>query len=169
MRGPLILPGDGFTLRAVEARDLEDLRSWKNANKAAFFSKKEISAEDQQRWFEGYLERPDDFMFVVETRGEKAGCVGVRLKDGEADCYNIIGLGKGVMAKAMKLLCEWAGTKWGRPVSLLVVEDNDAAGFYAKCGFQDAGSGPAGSRKLTYPWAKLDMPRGTPASGSEGA
>jgi ribosomal protein S18 acetylase RimI-like enzyme len=150
VKGHLKLEGAGVILRTITPADLEFLRLLKNSNTHAFFHKEQIAPEQQARWFEGYLERPDDFVFVVN---ETMGSVAARLKDGEVDCYNIMAApqakGKGLMKTAMKLLTDWAGKKWKRPISLLVVDGNDdVLGFYSKCGFTKK-DGAAGGTKLT--------------------
>src|SRR5207302_10774934 len=101
-----------LSLRSINLSDIETLRVWKNANKHAFFFKSDITPEMQQQWFEGYCSRPDDCMFVVESSGAYAGCMGFRLlENGEVDCYNIMGnpdgRAKGVMAAAMRLMCSY--------------------------------------------------------------
>jgi ribosomal protein S18 acetylase RimI-like enzyme len=129
-------------LRAIGPGDLEDLRRWKNDNREAFFFEGTISAEDQKRWYAGYLERADDVMFVVESGGEKAGCIGARLDGDEVDVYNVIAdtayRGKGLMKTAVLALCGWIRGKWVKPIRVLVKEDNDVLGFYYECGFTES-------------------------------
>ena len=134
------------SLRAVEPRDLDDLRVWKNANKKGFFFQGDITPEMQKDWFASYLQRPDDFMFVVEHEGRKAGCMGFRLqKDGSADAYNIIaapgGAGKGLMKAAMRLMCAHIASHHTRDIGCLVVKGNPAVSFYEHCGFKVVGDG----------------------------
>jgi len=131
------------SLRSIGPGDLEDLRRWKNDNKAAFFFKETITPEMQKKWFEGYLSRPDDFMFVVEAGGVKAGCMGFRLKEGAADVYNVIGApegrGKGWLGAAMKRMCEHI-REAHRPsrIGCEVVLGNPAVEWYKKQGFRVA-------------------------------
>ena len=125
---------------------MEDLRVWKNANRRAFFFKGEISAPMQEEWFKGYLLRPQDFMFVVESDGQRSGTMGFRIQDGAADCYNIIGLsavaGRGIMAGAMRLMCSFILAEQAPVVGLKVLKDNPAAGWYQKkCRFRVIGEG----------------------------
>lgn len=138
-----ILTAGPVRLRAIGPDDLEDLRLWKNAHREAFFFKGVLSSEDQRRWFEGYRKRANDYMFVVEDGGAKAGCMGFRLEGGEADAYNIIGApearGKGVLGAAMKLLCSYILKEHRVPVSCKVVKGNPAVGWYEKCGYKIVG------------------------------
>lgn len=133
-------------LRSAEARDLDDLRRWKNANKAGFFFKGEITPEMQAKWFDGYRARPKDFMFVVEHAGVRAGCMGFRtLDDGAIDAYNIIaapeGAGKGLMKAAMAVMCSYAAKTFTKDIGCVVLKDNPAVGYYEACGFKVAGDG----------------------------
>src|SRR5215468_6204267 len=97
----------GVRLRTIEARDGEPLRLWKNANRASFFFRDTIEPEGQRRWYEGYRERPRDFMFVVEAGGAAIGCMGFRVLDSESDVYNVIrgaaGGPPGAMSGALRL------------------------------------------------------------------
>ena len=132
-------------LRAAAPADLEDLRAWKNANKAGFFFQGEITAGMQKDWYAAYLKRPDDFMFVVEHEGRKAGCMGFRAESGAVDVYNIIGApesaGKGLMKAAMALMCSYAAEKYTRNIGCLVLKNNPAVGYYRACGFTVIGDG----------------------------
>jgi ribosomal protein S18 acetylase RimI-like enzyme len=128
------------TLRTIDASDLDDLRQWKNTNTAAFFFKDEITREAQAKWFEAYLARADDFMFLVESQGLRAGCMGVRIEDGVADGYNVIGApgaqGRGIFGRAMRLMCSYVLTEHTRQISCRVIKGNPAVAWYQKCGYR---------------------------------
>jgi nitrite reductase/ring-hydroxylating ferredoxin subunit/RimJ/RimL family protein N-acetyltransferase len=134
------------TLHAIGPSDLEDLRLWKNANKQAFFFKREISPEGQLQWFNGYLSRPEDFMFIVRAQGVKTGCMGFRIDDGYADCYNIIGApegrGKGYLGQAMRLMCSFIQGEHAKDIGCRVLIGNPARSWYEKCGFAVIGTEP---------------------------
>ncbi len=144
MKARLVLEGPSLdvSLRSIDESDLEDLRVWKNANRRAFFFKDEITPEMQRRWYEGFLARPDDHMFVVEWENLKAGCMGFRLLGGAADCYNIIGTpqatGRGVLRRAMTLMCSFIAAEHTREIGCKVLCGNPAVGWYQKCGFSIA-------------------------------
>jgi glucose/arabinose dehydrogenase len=128
------------TLRTAMPSDCEDLRTWKNDHRQYFFFQDVISPEMQQKWFAGYQARPDDFMFMVLDRGQAAGCMGFRLRDGQADVYNVIlgdsrHGGRGVMAKGMALMCSFARERLHCPVVARVLKVNPAMGWYQKRGF----------------------------------
>lgn|SRR3989338_6660350 len=113
MRGSFSLTtaaSDEITLRTIQKADCENLRMWKNSNRAAFFFQGIIIPEGQRQWFKQYLDRSDDYMFMVVYQNEDIGCMGFRLLDGQVDIYNVIlgrrefG-GKGLMGRAMMLMC----------------------------------------------------------------
>lgn len=136
------LGDSSLRLRAISARDLEDLRYWKNANRQAFFTKKELSPEDQAKWYAGYNDRADDWMFVVEAGALRAGCLGFRVTGEAADIYNVIAApearGKGLMKRAMALLCSYVKDHRASRLEAKVVRGNPAVEWYRSCGFTPA-------------------------------
>jgi len=142
-------------LRAIGRPDIEDLRVWKNSAKAGFFFKGEINELMQKAWFAGYLSRKDDFMFIVEHEGKKAGCLGFRLEKGRADVYNVIAApgmgGKGLMTAAMRILCSYIGARHTKNIGCVVLKGNEALKYYDRCGFWISGSG-ADRDILTLNW-----------------
>lgn len=126
-------------MRAIDTGDLERLRLWKNANRSAFFFQGEITERGQREWFEGYLARPDDFMFMVN---ESLGCLGFRLVKGAADVYNVMAApqasGRGLMRSAMILLCSHILAERCPRIGCLVLKGNPALGWYEKCGYRVA-------------------------------
>lgn len=149
MNGSLVLTTRAeprVSLRSAGPEDLEDLRVWKNANKSGFFFKDEITPEMQRAWYQGYLRRPDDCVFIVEHAGAKIGCMAFRiLETGEADAYNIIaapgGAGQGLMKAAMVLMCSFIAATRTKDIGCLVLKGNPAVGYYERCGFKIAGDG----------------------------
>lgn len=139
MNRHLLISSGPVTLRSIDDADLENLRSWKNANRQAFFFKDEITLEGQRDWFQGYLGRAHDFMFVVEADGQAVGCMGFRLAAGAADCYNIIGApqsaGRGLMTQAMKVMCSYILKEHAPRLGCKVLKTNPAVGWYQKCGY----------------------------------
>lgn len=130
----------GVRLRAAGPEDLDELRAWKNAAKAGFFFKGEINDLMQKAWFAGYLARKDDYMFVVERDGKKAGCLGFRLENGAADVYNVIASPAtrraGLMTSAMIIMCSYIGAHHTRTISCKVLKGNPALGYYERCGLR---------------------------------
>lgn len=128
-------------LRSANAGDLASLRHWKNQRREFFFHKEEISPEQQDQWFEAYQARPDDFMFMVVVGEEPAGCMGIRLVDGDTwDVYNVIlGVselrGSGLMSSALQALLRFAGSHHPVRIALKVLKGNPAMDWYRKNGF----------------------------------
>jgi ribosomal protein S18 acetylase RimI-like enzyme len=130
----------GIRLRTIETADIEDLRLWKNANSLSFFLKEKISPEGQKEWFKGYLARPQDFMFLIESGGLHAGCMGFRILERAADLYNIIGApgtqGKGIMKEAMLIMCGFIRNEYTKEIRCLVLKKNPALDWYLKSGYR---------------------------------
>jgi RimJ/RimL family protein N-acetyltransferase len=70
----------GIVLRRMAAGDIEMVRQWRNSPAVAQFmaSREPISAQQQQRWFEG-MDSARQFFYVVEVGGRPVGLV--QLKD----------------------------------------------------------------------------------------
>lgn len=137
---------ENITLYSIEHLDIELLRFWKNENKDYFFYNKEISPSEQWEWFEGYLERKEDYIFIIEYKGKKIGCIGFRIIDNLIDVYNSI-LGdkkfskKGLMSLALKLMCSYIIDEYKMNITLKVFAANKAArNWYRKNGFIEKSS-----------------------------
>lgn len=131
----------GVALRTAVVTDCEDLRAWKNDHRASFFSQDLITPEGQRRWFGGYLERPDDWMFMILDGDQAVGCMGFRARGGEADVYNVIlgrpqHGGKGVVARALTIMCSYARSRLGAPIVARVLKSNPANRWYRNRGFE---------------------------------
>ena len=143
MKESFLLVSDAFpgvSLRTAAISDCEDLRAWKNSHRGSFFFQKIITADAQRQWFDGYLERPDDWMFVVLANTNPVGCMGFRLRGGQADIYNVIlgrseHGGQGVMAQALSLMCGFAQTLLQCEIVARVLKSNPAFAWYRKRGF----------------------------------
>jgi len=137
----LIVPeGAHPRLRAIEECDLDDLRVWKNHDRERFFFKGIIGPEQQAQWYAGFRARPEDFMFMVEAprppTPRRFGCMGFRLIEGVVDVYNVI-RGEDLhgddakMSDALALMCSYA-LSFGRDITLKVLRDNPAVGWYER-------------------------------------
>lgn len=130
-------------LRLVSASDVdqENLRIWKNAHRKSFFYREIIQPEQQARWFQGYQDRADDYMFMVEEECHPIGCMAFRAEDEEKiDLYNIIrgenGNHKVSMRDAMHVMLAYISEKFpDRQIKCDVLKDNPAVRWYQKCGF----------------------------------
>lgn len=144
MTGTIVLNAtarEGMALHSIDLDDLERLRLWKNAHRDAFFFKGVITPEGQREWYEGYLARPDDFMFTIRLGGRAIGCIGFRGLGERVDVYNVIlgekdASGKGLMRDALLTMLTEAGRRYpGLPLTLVVLKDNPAVGWYLRSGF----------------------------------
>jgi len=144
-------------LETIGPGDLELIRNWKNENRQAFFYDKVISSQEQEKWYESYIDRNDDFIMLIKLNFEKIGCIGFRLIDGAVDIYNVIlgrkeyG-GRGVMSRASQVLYSYIIDNYSKEVTLKVLEKNmQAISWYKKNGFFEAG------RTENYIDLKLDI------------
>lgn len=133
----------GLRLRSATAQDLDNLRSWKNAQSQFFFHQTEISPAQQRAWFEAFAQRPHDYMLMVDHQGTAKGCMGIRLLDTEWDIYNVIlgdpAFGKqGHMGRAFAAMLDMALQQRALPITLKVLKHNPAVGWYLKNGFATA-------------------------------
>jgi len=127
-------------LKTVDESNLENLRLWKNENSAYFFFKDIITPYQQDIWYQAYLQRKYDLMFVATFENHAFGCLGIRWQEGSWDVYNVI-LGirefgkRGFMGLSLAALIEYAATLKGDPVTLKVLKSNPAVSWYQNMGF----------------------------------
>jgi len=146
------LVGDRVCLRLLEEVDLPRTLAWRNQAhiRRWFVHSDMIAPEQHRRWYDGYRERDDDFVFVIEetqTLRKPVGQVSLyridwarrraeygRLMIGEADAA-----GRGLAHEATDVLLRYASTAWGmREIELEVFADNAAAiAIYTACGFRE--------------------------------
>jgi hypothetical protein len=134
-------------LRSINSNDLENLRQWKNENKQSFFMNQDITAEQQQKWYSNFSERPDDHMFIVEQLDSEnwvpIGCMGYRKLDDErcVDCYNIIRAvrlqpASFTMTDAFGTMLSYTAKNYpGLPIQVKVLSGNPAVSWYERNGF----------------------------------
>lgn len=136
----LTSPGLEVALRTITDCDLENLRLWKNAHRFAFFYQELITPPQQIQWFQGYLERVNDWMFIVQTEGQAIGCMGFRILDQYADIYNVIRAhahSPGAMGRALRLLCSFIAADFTRDIRARVLLTNPARAWYQQNGFNE--------------------------------
>jgi RimJ/RimL family protein N-acetyltransferase len=133
----------GLRLRSATALDIENLRAWKNAQSQFFFHQAEISPTQQRAWFDAFVQRPNDYMLMVEHQGTAKGCMGIRLLEAQWDIYNVIlgdpafG-GQGHMGRAFAAMLAMALQQCDLPITLKVLKHNPAVRWYLKNGFTTA-------------------------------
>ena len=64
------LPGPRTTLRLLSPADLPRTLAWRNQERVrtAFITSSVLSEDGHRRWFDAYVERDDDFVFIIEAR-----------------------------------------------------------------------------------------------------
>jgi RimJ/RimL family protein N-acetyltransferase len=135
-------------LRLLEASDLQTTLSWRNQNRQWFFNSAPISAAEHRAWFDQYLERDDDYVFIIEQLSENRAPVGqvalynIDWENRRAE-YGRLLIGepwarrKGMARKATEILLEYAFTSLGiDAIQLEVLQANSPAlSLYTRCGF----------------------------------
>jgi RimJ/RimL family protein N-acetyltransferase len=135
---------DGIALRIIENEDIEFIRKWRNENREFFFYKKIINPKQQLEWFKGYIDNDSEYIFIVEYEELKVGCIGYRFLNENIDVYNVIlgdkkFRGKGIMSKALRLICSYIMDNYNNEITLMVLPENKARIFYLKNNFDEAG------------------------------
>jgi hypothetical protein len=134
-------------LRAIGREDIENLRIWKNRNKGSFFLNRDISPEEQEKWFAAFQARDEDLMFVVEQMvgdgWQAIGCMGFRklADEGCIDAYNIMrgakpAPGSFTMSDAFRAMLAFAAANYqDLPIRCKVLCANPAVEWYKKNDF----------------------------------
>ena len=138
-------PKENFFLRHINEGDLEDLRKWKNHYRDSFFLKTEITPEQQQNWYRGFLERENDMMFVCveKSSGTVFGCMGYRLIEDDTivDAYNIMRFVRTEdttysMADVFTTMLRYVDVHYSLPIEVKVLKSNVALDWYYNNGFE---------------------------------
>lgn len=137
-----IIPPQSYKmiLQSITESDIENLRIWKNKHRASFFYKNLISPDQQVLWYQNYITRQDDYMFVVKDLEQTSiGCLGFRLINDKIDLYNIIRGKKNTekifMQDAMHIMLNFITQRYHQSILCDVLKDNPAVNWYQKCGF----------------------------------
>lgn len=140
---------DRIRLLPLSASAAEQMRILRNKHSRSFFTTREISPDEQQKWYENYLFKPNDYMFSVYLKEQDiwVGAVAiydVDLQQKTAEFGRIIidkeaaglsGLGYDTTMAACKFAFEQLGLK---NVHLDVYSDNyPAVHTYIKAGFHE--------------------------------
>ena len=156
-----IAPLDTATarLRLLEERDLALTRAWRNQDhiRRWFLTSDPITAEQHQEWFRRYLDRDDDFVFLIEETEVLKCPVGqvsvyhVDWSKGSAEFGRLMlgeeeARGRGLARQVTRRLIDEAFGPWGlRELHLECLRENRRAlAVYTACGFEAIGeSGPS--------------------------
>ena len=80
MKRQVVPFGDGtIVLRLVEERDLGTILDWRNRDEARIWFKTsdKITFESHLAWYKRYLQKDDDFFFLIEVNGRPVGQCGI--------------------------------------------------------------------------------------------
>ncbi|HEY4088565.1 MAG TPA: GNAT family N-acetyltransferase [Bryobacteraceae bacterium] len=138
-------------LRLITERDLDTTLAWRNRDSARMWFKtnRTISPEQHWAWFERYLQRDDDFLFIVEANGQAVGQAAVYGIDREKHIAEVgrfliapEAAGRGYMSHACDELLRCCAETLGlRSVFLEVREENQRAiRLYIRNGFVSEGT-----------------------------
>ncbi len=135
-------------LRLLERADLERTLAWRNQNRKWFIASDLLSMDRHLVWFEHYLTRNDDYVFIIECFSfsqEPVGQISLykidsnkkeaefgRLLIGEPNARRM-----GIATTATEILLHYAiGELALKTIKLEVLENNiPAISLYSKCGF----------------------------------
>lgn len=146
--------GRRVRLRPLAAADLPRTLAWRNQDHVRnwFVHSAQLTWEQHQGWFERYLERDDDFLFVIDETDQLQKPIGqislyrVDWQAGTAEYGRVLigepdAAGRGYASEATALLLEFAFTEWKLArVELEVFADNERAlSIYHRCGFEPVG------------------------------
>jgi diamine N-acetyltransferase len=147
-RGIPLLEKDTVRLRLLEEADLEMTLAWRNQNRRWFSNANLISIDQHREWFRQYLDRDDDYLFVIERlngRAEPVGQIALYKIDREkrhAEFGRLLigepaAIRKGIAQKATEILLDYAFTDLGiQTIQLEVLRNNiPAMSLYGRCGF----------------------------------
>jgi RimJ/RimL family protein N-acetyltransferase len=142
-----MLKGERVNLRLITEKDVSLLREWRNKNASKFFTKDEITPQQQKAWYQRYSDRSGtDYMFIVEKKDKTPmGTIALYNMDNSdrtAEVGRVLLLdeyqGEGYMTEALKLLMDFAFTKLRLyRLRLTTFLDNAAAiALYSTVGFE---------------------------------
>ncbi len=174
-RSILPMKADPIRLRLLKRADLPMTLRWRNQDRIRkwFIHSTILTQEQHAAWFNRYLRRDDDFVFIIEeTRllkkpigqislyqidwSRKRSELG-RFMIGEEDAR-----GKGFANRAVELLIGFAFRQWKLvEIHIDVFRENVAAlALYQKCGFEfEAERDLLWSMKLRNPNFRKEVPR----------
>jgi diamine N-acetyltransferase len=139
---------DVVKLRLLEVRDLDAILSWRNRDDARIWFKtsETITLDRHREWYDQYVQKDDDLVFIVEASGDAVGMCSIYDVDRTTDTAEIGRFlvapefsGQGYMKRACTVLLTLAQTTLGlRYIFLDVMENNRRAlAVYLACGFKE--------------------------------
>lgn len=141
-----MLVGTKINLRLITENDIEWLRQLRNRYAGDFFTKDQITPQQQRAWYQKYSENVNDKMFIIQLKDSTpVGTIAlynINIADRSAELGRTVLLaehrGQGYMEEAIKILKVHAFENmrlWH--IRLSVYLDNASAiSLYHKCGFE---------------------------------
>ena len=138
-------------LRLLEEKDLDLTLSWRNQDEIRkwFFFQDKIEKKNHCAWFEKYLARDNDYVFIIEAKdlGElpigQISIYDIDWENGKGEYGRLmigeeVAKGKGYAKDATRLILEVASKVFElKEIYLEVFTENQAARrVYEKCGFE---------------------------------
>ncbi len=151
---------DDLVLRPIEKEDVDRVRKWRNKEsiRKSFLYQAIISSSEQYQWYQSYLEKEDDIMFIIEFRDMPIGAVAlyhIDLINKEAEFGRLMigeesARGNQIGYKTTKLVCEFGFEKLNlAQIKLEVFSDNPyAKKHYIHAGFEEAESYMLNNKKI---------------------
>jgi RimJ/RimL family protein N-acetyltransferase len=151
MRHEIRLDGHGYGLRPIDLDDADLIVTLRgDVDRARYLHRVELTVDAQRAWLAAYLERPDDYYFVVERLdrygGGAEGLVSVYNFDGSGDAEWgrwITRRGSLAAAESVWLVCrvafEWLGLE--RVHSRTLTVNGSVLSFLDRAGMARAGEG----------------------------
>jgi diamine N-acetyltransferase len=146
------IAGDRVLLRLLKEEDLPRTLEWRNQDhiRRWFFHSDVIRPEQHEGWFRRYLERDDDFVFIIEETRDLQRPVGQvsiynvdwprrRAEYGRLILGEAAARGRGLARDATRALVDWAlGSLGLEEIYLEVFTHNiPAIAIYQRCGFEE--------------------------------
>lgn len=145
-------PQTNIALRPIETEDLDLLVAWRNHPEVAteFFNVFPLSRAGQSDWFESYLQRNDEQLFIiVQANGKPIGTVGlsnIDFKNQKAEFGRLLigppeyrGKGYGKQATLLTLSLGFAELNLNKIYLHVFADNKHAVSLYSSCGFIEEG------------------------------
>lgn len=151
MKHSFIIQSGDVLLTPINEDDIELMRGWRNSphNSTSFLMTSYIDAGQQRAWYQRYLNKPDDIMFIVNDLSgynSRIGMVGlydINMEVGTAEFGRLLigerfARGRGLGRLITFMICDFAFNQFNlKEIKLEVFSENKIAfGIYETVGFK---------------------------------